>query len=79
MSRTEGEGLGQWITDSVEEPGHPVLDPAIVEAIATIPLGRLKPYDMDYFIAYLRYTRPETAPASRTPQLYELTMPCAKA
>jgi len=44
MERTEGDAVGRWLMPSPSDPGTVLLHPAVIEAVASVPLlheGRL--------------------------------------
>ncbi len=40
MERTEGDAVGRWLIPSPSDPGTVLLHPAVIEAVASVPLLR---------------------------------------
>jgi len=54
VSKSEGAIISEWVTVSPDNPDESLLDPAIIQAIATTPLNRQTPYTDASFLASVR-------------------------
>lgn len=53
MERTEGEAVGHWLVQSPDDPGTVLLHPAVVDAIAAVPLMPEGRFPEDLFRIFL--------------------------